>query len=61
VRLTRRGRSALDAAASIQRTIEDEWAQQAGSRSVAGLRTALERVLDAAEEDDRLPPLRPAW
>jgi DNA-binding MarR family transcriptional regulator len=61
VHLTRRGRAALDTAAGIQRAIEAEWTELAGTRAMAGLRTALEKVLAAAETEGALPPLRPAW
>ena len=60
VRLTARGRRALDAVEQIYRALETEWAALIGPRRLESLRRDLTHVLQA-RNDGELPPVRPTW
>lgn len=60
IRLTARGRDALDRAARIQDELEGEWAAAAGTRAVREMREALETWLADRAPDEQVP-LRPLW
>jgi DNA-binding MarR family transcriptional regulator len=58
--LTDRGEGAIALSVAIQQAIEDRWSAIAGTDSMSTARRALESVvLEHAEPDGRLPPVRP--
>jgi DNA-binding MarR family transcriptional regulator len=60
VRLTQRGRAAVEASVRIQEEMQRRWEDHVSTADVRTLVTSLERIV-RAENGGELPPVRPGW